>query len=354
MNKNLLRVAFIDLAMHRNTASTLFLYDILRERFEVSVFWVNSRKDFNRIIKDGKLGEYDIIICLQVTPSNAMSRRLRKPIVYVPMYDGESYNTIRWLRNKLQGGKVLSFSDKEASYLERIGIETLRVKYYVPKQNIEMGSPNKAFLWYRGGRFDLSGLINELFARLPIDSLIIRCYKNDLNRISQTIRQNKKLLLLCADHASDPNEYKALFKDCGVFVAPRMKEGIGMAFLEAMAMGKCVIANNDSTMNEYIQDKVNGVLIDFAHPTSNATERVDEQAVMKMQRNAFAQAVKGRETWENDEKSRILDFCSAAYDKFCPMTISERFLWWVLMPLHFCADVMTWLKMKSRKVKYHL
>ena len=249
MAERKLRLAFVDLAMHKNTGSTVFLMDVFRERFDLSVVWVNSRKDFNQKIRCGELKDYDIIICLQVTPSNSMARRLRKPFIYVPMYDAESYNTIRWFRNKLQGGKVLCFSEKEAKYLDKIGIETLKVKYYGPTQDIESGNPNKAFLWFRGGHYDLLKLVKSLFARFPIDNLLIRSSTADLKRIPDTLKESKKITIKCIDYVSDPDEYKRLFKDRGIFVAPRLKEGIGMAFLEAMATGKCVVANNDSTMN---------------------------------------------------------------------------------------------------------
>lgn len=33
-----------------------------------------------------------------------------------------------------------------------------------------------------------------------------------------------------------------------------VSKGIGMFFREAMAIGKCVVANNDATMNEYIKN----------------------------------------------------------------------------------------------------
>ena len=42
-----------------------------------------------------------------------------------------------------------------------------------------------------------------------------------------------------------------------VFVCPRLKEGIGMANVEAIALGKYLISNNDATMSEYIiNDKI--------------------------------------------------------------------------------------------------
>lgn len=45
-----------------------------------------------------------------------------------------------------------------------------------------------------------------------------------------------------------------------VYFAPRKYEGIGMTFLEAMAMGMCVIAENAPTANEYIISGRNGIL----------------------------------------------------------------------------------------------
>ena len=48
--------------------------------------------------------------------------------------------------------------------------------------------------------------------------------------------------------------------DCDVYIAPRSCEGIGMGFLEAMSRGLCVVAFDAPTMNEYIQDGVNGLL----------------------------------------------------------------------------------------------
>ena len=45
-----------------------------------------------------------------------------------------------------------------------------------------------------------------------------------------------------------------------VYFAPRKYEGIGMTFLEAMAMGMCVVAENAPTANEYILSGKNGIL----------------------------------------------------------------------------------------------
>ena len=54
--------------------------------------------------------------------------------------------------------------------------------------------------------------------------------------------------------------YLQVLAEHNVFVAPRRFEGIGMAFLEAMAMGMLVVAENTPTANEYIVSGENGIL----------------------------------------------------------------------------------------------
>ena len=43
-------------------------------------------------------------------------------------------------------------------------------------------------------------------------------------------------------------KYLKLIKNCDVFVCSRKQEGIGMSFIEALAMGKYLIFHNDFTM----------------------------------------------------------------------------------------------------------
>jgi len=64
----------------------------------------------------------------------------------------------------------------------------------------------------------------------------------------------------------DAEAYRALLAASNVFFASRAAEGIGMSFLEAMAMGLCVVAPRFPTMSEYIEDGVNGLLYDLQRP----------------------------------------------------------------------------------------
>ena len=52
-----------------------------------------------------------------------------------------------------------------------------------------------------------------------------------------------------------------LIKKSDIFICPRKKEGIGMAQVEAISMGKYLIGTKDSTMEDYIVNKKIGQFI---------------------------------------------------------------------------------------------
>ena len=58
----------------------------------------------------------------------------------------------------------------------------------------------------------------------------------------------------------DGRAYAPALRRAGIYFAPRLYEGIGISFLEAMAMGKAVVAPDNPTMNEYVTHNVNGFL----------------------------------------------------------------------------------------------
>jgi glycosyltransferase involved in cell wall biosynthesis len=75
-----------------------------------------------------------------------------------------------------------------------------------------------------------------------------------------------------------------------------------MSFLEAMAMGKCVVAPNNPTMNEYINDGVTGYLYDPDSP-----EPIDFSRAFQVAENALVYIEKGYQSWST-KKDEILHF----------------------------------------------
>ena len=312
------KLLFLDLEAHRATGSSAFFVELLRQRFEVDQLYVNGRND-GRVPSSRDVASYDCVICWQVNPGNARAKSWRKPVVYVPMYDGETFNTIKWLRTRLQGGRVISFSRHEGDFLKMAKVKTLDAKWFPGARDFKPGDLRKAFLWERGGVME-----NDARRMLPddlVDEVVVR-------------REAPKL----GDDSR--RAYFDRMSGCGIFVAPRFREGIGLSFLEAMAMGKCVIANKDGTMDEYIEDGKNGVLVDFRVKTEAKTDLTADKISM-IQRNAFETCRKGRERWERESEPAILDFVDVAIEDCRPMSCLSRLAWWLLLPLHFLWDVKT-------------
>ncbi|MES2712867.1 MAG: glycosyltransferase, partial [Pseudomonadota bacterium] len=90
------------------------------------------------------------------------------------------------------------------------------------------------------------------------------------------------------------------------YVAPRLHEGIGMAFLEAMARGQCVVAADRPTMSEYIIHGVNGLLFDPDRPTP-----LDLSAAVRLGDRARGLVALGHARWQRDAAGRLVDALTA-------------------------------------------
>ncbi|PIY62432.1 MAG: hypothetical protein COY94_02020, partial [Verrucomicrobia bacterium CG_4_10_14_0_8_um_filter_43_34] len=90
------------------------------------------------------------------------------------------------------------------------------------------------------------------------------------------------------------NAYSEALSKSNIFICPRSCEGIGMSMLEALARGMCVIGNDFVTANEYIQNDVDGILVNYADP------KFDTLTPTRMQflgENARTRAIKGYDKW---------------------------------------------------------
>lgn len=89
-------------------------------------------------------------------------------------------------------------------------------------------------------------------------------------------------------------------QECDIYIAPREYEGIGMSFLEAMAMGKAVIALNNPTMNEYIVNNQTGYLYDKNNP-----KPINFSNISNIRKNTHQYMKNGYKNW-NKEKNKII------------------------------------------------
>jgi glycosyltransferase involved in cell wall biosynthesis len=89
---------------------------------------------------------------------------------------------------------------------------------------------------------------------------------------------------------SSKSEYLEVLRQHNLFFAPRYFEGVGMAFLEAMSLGLCVVAPDTPTHNEYITNGINGIL----YSTLATLEIAD---IDSLGNEARASMVRGHAAW---------------------------------------------------------
>ena len=250
-----MKLLFIDHECHRKTESAEFFLEVIRKTFDVKEHYYS---EYYRTCSKLAVKDRDIAVIWEFPLSRFGFFFLGKRNVFVPMYDNEWGSYWQWKRIAWSGMGVISFCDKVSKHARRCGVTNiLDVRYFPDPASLpnEKGDPKRVFLWERG-EIDRS-IAEKLFP--PSEGYVF-----DVKG---------------ADEFLSRDTYLERMSKCGIVIAPRLKEGIGMAFLEAMAMGKCVVAHNDATMNEYIKDGENGILFnanDPKHITNVAVSRVFE------------------------------------------------------------------------------
>ncbi len=268
-----MNVLCLDHVCHKKTKSFDFFLDILREGgHAVEVFYYERHYHVKPPME--MVSRADVIVYLEFLPSRFRLLFPGKRVVYLPMYDNEWGSVWQWRRIAWSGMGVISFCKKVSDHARKCGVKNILDVRYFPdpaKFPHSDGERKRVFLWERG---DISrSTAEKLFP--PADGFTF-----DIKR---------------RDEFLEREEYLHRLSRCEIVIAPRRKEGIGMAFLEAMAMGKCVAAHNDATMNEYIKDGYNGILFDADNPYCIAEDSISK--VMGYIKDSVAQF---RFQWMND------------------------------------------------------
>ena len=243
-----MNILFLDHASHKKTRSADFFIDILRKAFTVDILYYEKTYQFS--IPGEKKQWADVIILWEFLYNRRDLGIPGKHCIFVPMYDNEWGSKWQWKRIAQSGMPVISFCDAITTHAKKLGVTNiLDVRYFPNPADLpqEHGEPKRVFLWERG-----------------------EVSRNTAERILP-VTDGYTFEIKGANEFIPKEEYLRRLSGSEIVIAPRMKEGIGMAFLEAMAMGKCVVAHNDATMNEYIQDGKTGILRDFRKPIKPIT-----------------------------------------------------------------------------------
>lgn len=201
------------------------------------------------------------------------------PVLVFPMHDLTRLTPDAYLAS-LRGVEWISFSRTLHQRLAGLGLSS-RYLQYAPDPagfpQVSWAQAPSAYFWERmPGELD-DRAVREILQGVGVDQLEVRRLGDAL---FSSVDQEKRKWVEGAWLGRE--EYLRSLAAFNVFVAPRRHEGIGMAFLEAMAMGMCVVAENHPTANEYIVSGQNGILYGGDRAKLYKPRRVDSVELARM------------------------------------------------------------------------
>lgn len=273
-----MRVAYLGLAYHAKTGSARFLLDLLARHTDLDTFFAEPDPQKLRMACAGfDERAYDAIIIWQLHEAFALLSGRHANVTYAPMYDAMWRGGAFIWKPSFNKAKVLCFSRTlHAEVMRRAPVHAYAQFFPDPAAFTppDPGPGLHGMLWYRRREIPPQTIFS-LTEGTTFESLTIHdapdpgheapfptVVPSHLNRLSRT------------EWTSDGRTFAEAQAAANVFFAPRPLEGIGMSFLEAMARGRCVVAPDAPTMNEYISHGVNGLLYALDRPTPRDFSRV--------------------------------------------------------------------------------
>ena len=299
------KLAFIDHSYHKKTRSSVFFEELLARKYEIIRFWDQSwcggpaveldgllRMDFEKYVFWQVLYDADL---LKVFPPNK--------VILLPMYDQVHFRREDfWIQYR--DFTFICFCRQLHELLIALDINSHYIQFFPkphsPKEKLDQGITG--FFWSR-----ISAIQWDLIKKLTGQCLYDAFYLHDAPDVDPgiTIRPNREDQVLFNIQISEwfpsQQDLVRIMEQANVYFAPRLFEGIGFSFLEAMSMGMCVVSPNNPTMNEYIVSGQTGILYDV-----NDLRPLDFLNVRDIGKQAYDLIVKGRKKWQQ-ESEKLLD-----------------------------------------------
>lgn len=291
---------FIGHEFHQKTKSADFLKDLLSEKYEVESIYLNPDENYSFENLAGK--SYDVVILLQLMPS---IKELRKYIqfkhcAFFPMYDmTKTLNSPLW--SEYVECNIINFAKDFHNTCINGGLSSYYIQYFPKPQNItDYGDEASVFFWQRSEKITTKTLEKVIDAD-KINKLFLHKSTDPKNKFIPPAKLWGEKVVY-SSWFDTKEEMQKYIQKSALYFAPRKYEGIGMSFLEAMATGRCVIAPDYPTMNEYIKNGETGFLYNLKKP-----KKLDISDIRNIQKNTVAYIKHGYDNWQI-EKYRIFEY----------------------------------------------
>ncbi|MFA7658243.1 MAG: glycosyltransferase [Candidatus Gastranaerophilaceae bacterium] len=293
------KIVFIAHSYHKKTRSCDFLVNYLKEFYEVEVFYDEFWETGKEINWEAFNNDYKAVIIWQMFPRPEFFKKItNNNVIYFPMYDHvKKWQFKKWYTCK--NVKIISFSSTLHKKLRKWGFNSIYIQYFIKPEEFLPGAENEVFFWQRVNKIDIN-TVKKILGNSDFKIHIHKTVDPGQTFTQPAKEDEKRLKITYSEWFDTKEEMEKCIKSKGIYIAPRLTEGIGMSFLEAMAMGKLVIANDKPTMNEYIKNGKTGILCNFNFP-----KQINLSNIKEIQRNAYDYTKAGYEKWLVERKNII-------------------------------------------------
>ncbi len=268
-----MRLLFIGHTLHLNSRSSDFFVRFLEGFAQVSSLYVLPETfDDASLIESLDFSSFDAVVLWQVDFLARFFLSRGCATIVVPMLDASAgLPSVHWV--SMKGALIISFSRDIHILASRNGISSVYVRYFPQAlvsgwdQDFGRSEPLSLFFWERNPSSSLdaarvirsfSPLVDHIHIHRSGKRLSGKLLSLDgLAGLSQGAR------VTCSSWFSNRESLQRVLLASQIYVAPRLCEGIGHAFLEAMAAGRLVVAHDAGTHSDYISHGRNGYLVDF-------------------------------------------------------------------------------------------
>jgi glycosyltransferase involved in cell wall biosynthesis len=301
INKKSNKIVYVGHSYHNKTKSTSFLIEYLKEHFDVEVIldesWIGKPFPDLSFVDESYLA----VIFFQLLPPKDVIKNIKNDnLINFPMYDATAGLDLNYWNN-YRNLKIVNFSKTLHNRLQGWGLESIYLQYFPKPVNFNPGHTKEVFFWQRLTHLNINTVV-KLFRGTSFKIHLHKVIDPGQEFIKPSKEVEKKFKITYSDWFETKDEMLDVIKQKGIYVAPREYEGIGMSFLEAMAMGKAVIAVDNPTMNEYISSGVTGYLFDLKNP-----KEIDLSNIEQVQKNSYEFMRDGFKKWEKD-RQKIINF----------------------------------------------
>ncbi|MCM0758035.1 glycosyltransferase family 4 protein [Sporomusa sphaeroides DSM 2875] len=296
------KILIVDHPYHKKTQSSSFIVELLSQNYDVELIFDDSWQEGSDLDLSFIDDQYKAVVFWQNIYPEMLASIKCKNIIFFPMYDAIMVGVSNEFWYSISNVKIISFCKTLYEQVSSMGFQAIHIKYYPEPLSYPSSGDRSVFFWQRRGNLDWSK-VKCLLSKSNVDSVHIhRAVDPEHKYVAPSMQDEEKYRITYSDWFATKEDYLHVVKQKSIYIAPRVHEGIGFSFLEAMAMGKAVVAANHPTMNEYITHGVNGYLF-----TVDDLQPIDFSNLEQVQECAFNTIVEGRKQW-NEGNSQIFEF----------------------------------------------